>query len=105
MTVWSYCVEVPVASSSGSSAGGGAGAKVVKCSQLDFEEKQMVVKIAEYPSEVKNITLREFNWNLVCGSFKAQGDSRLVATLYINGVKVKTSLEETGLNRYLKLKL
>ena len=73
MTVWSYCVEVPVAEGGGGSTGGNSGAKVVRCSQLNFEDKQMVLKIAESLSLVKNITLRDFNWNLVCGSFKAQG--------------------------------
>ena len=92
MTVWSYCVEVPVSPNSKSS--------VVRCSQLDFEGKTMVLKVAESLSEVRNITLREFNWNLVCGSFKAQGDSRLVVTVYINGAKVKNSLDTTNLNRY-----
>ena len=38
-------------------------------------------------------------WNLICGSFKAQGDSRLVVTVYINGEKVKSSLDDTDIGR------
>ena len=41
-------------------------------------------------------------WNLICGSFKAQGDSRLVVTVYINGEKVKSSLDDTDIGRSVK---
>ena len=91
MTAWSYCVDVPVSESSTATA--------VKCSQLDFEKKSLTLKIAETSSNIDTTgMMRLFNWNLICGSYKTQGESRLVTTIYVNGVKVKTALEDTALN-------
>ena len=72
--------------------------KLLVCSSLRFEPGMFVQNIAEQGFR-QNTTgkgrFREFLWNLVCGAYLAQGDRRMVTTIYFNGEKMFTKLHDT----------
>lgn len=69
---------------------------------VGFEPGIFSQQISEQGKDYNSSGLRQFRWNLICGSYLSQGDSRMVSTVYFNGVKLDTYLHDTptGLNKW-----